>query len=427
MNSEVKEFIKYPHKLGWFLGFDKLTNIHSTWIRNFWINQKDYVLQAHRNSYKTTSVIITGYIWYSLLYPDNPVLLIREEATNAQNTLRTISRLLQSDEMRYVYKDVYNIDNFALVKDNADSIILPTKTKTTIEGSLDCIGAGGSLTGRHYPKIVVDDLMTINDRVSKANRDKKKLLIQELENIKTAEGIMSVSGTPWHKEDGFSILPEPDAYPLGSILIKELTEDKLNRIRSKMSQSLFAANYDLKHIADKDKLFANAQFIEWPIGYIVKGHIDPAYWGIDTTALTLIIRKDSKIIVKGWVFNESIIDNIERITKLLKAYNCSSVIVENNKDEGYTQRELEKHVQGVSGYRETQNKHYKIQQYLKASWDSIYFSEDCQAEYLNQILDYQEGESPDDAPDSLASLLRAQGIGDVFDFKAGVIRHENDY
>jgi hypothetical protein len=36
----------------------------------------------------------------------------------------------------------------------------------------------------------------------------------------------------------------------------------------------------------------------------------------------------------------------------------------------------------------------------------LVWDENIQPEYMNQILDYMEGQEPDDCPDSAASLLR---------------------
>lgn len=46
-----------------------------------------------------------------------------------------------------------------------------------------------------------------------------------------------------------------DCYSTGLI-----ARDKLEELRQSMSDSLFAANYELKHIADKDATFQNPQF-----------------------------------------------------------------------------------------------------------------------------------------------------------------------
>lgn len=404
--NEIYGLLKHPHKLGHYLGFSKLQPIHSEWIKKYWLNTTDYVLQAHRNSYKTTSVIIVGYIWYSMQYPDDTVLLIREESKNAENTIMTISGLLQSQEMRYLYKELYKINDFKLIKDNRNSIILPTKTKVTIEGSLDCIGIGGSLTGRHYKRIIADDIITIKDRVSKAKREETKYILMELENIKTADGVMSVSGTPWHKDDGFSILPVVDAYPLGSIDIPELTTDRINDIRQRTSSSLFAANYLLKHISDENRIFPDAKFIEWDKNQTCNAWVDPAYSGKNTSTLTLVYFKDNKIVVKGWAWRQDITELYEKIKLICGMNNCGTIYMESNADNGLSAKAMELLWPAVRPVREKENKHNKIIMYAKRNWPEIYFSNDCQEDYLSQVIDYEEGQEPDDAPDGLASIIR---------------------
>ena len=43
---------------------------------------------------------------------------------------------------------------------------------------------------------------------------------------------------------------------------------------------------------------------------------------------------------------------------------------------------------------------------MKKYWKDLVFHPDTDPEYMSMILDYREGEKPDDAPDSAASLLR---------------------
>lgn len=406
MNEEIQKLLKEPYKLGHYLGFTKLRPFHSEWIRKYWLSKDDYILQAHRNSYKTTGVIVTGYIWYSLQYPDDTVLLVREEGKNAENTITTIAGLLKSEEVRYLYQELYGIKDFQLVKDNRNSIILPTKTKITIEGSLDCIGMGGSLTGRHYKKIIADDIITIKDRVSKAKREETKYVLMELENIKTADGTLSVSGTPWHKDDGFTILPTADKFPIGSIDIPDLTKIKIDDIRQRTTASLFASNYLLKHIAEEGRIFSEAKFIQWDRNQTCRGWVDPAYSGKCTTSLTLIYFDDKKIIVKGWAWRQDITELYEKIKIICGMYNCGTLFIESNADQGLSAKDMAKIYPSVRPIREKENKHNKIISYAKQNWIDIYFDNDCQEDYLSQVIDYEEGQEPMDAPDGLASLIR---------------------
>ena len=52
------------------------------------------------------------------------------------------------------------------------------------------------------------------------------------------------------------------------------------------------------------------------------------------------------------------------------------------------------------------NKYIKISTHLKGRWADVVFIKETDKEYINQILDYTENSSHDDAPDSLASLIR---------------------
>lgn len=410
MKKSIELALQYPHLLGNFLGETKLSLIHSLWIKKYWLNNQDYILLAHRNSYKTTAVIIIGYIWYSLIYPDKPVLLIREETTNARAALRKISTLLQSDKMQYIYKQIFGINDFKLTKDTADSIVLPTKKKVTMEGSLDVVGIGTSVTGRHYSKLIFDDFVTVNDRISKAKRDKKKLYIQEYESIKTVDGISSYSDTPWHYDDALVMLENrgvlTEKYPIFSIGIDGFNQKKADDLRTRMTRSMFDAQYLLKHTAEESQPFNDIKFCEWEYDFPCYAQIDPAYSGTNTTALTILQYYQDRIIVRGWIWRQDISGIYDDIAEKIKKFNPKELWVENNADKGASEREFRKRYYNIRGYHESQNKLMRIIDNAKKNWLEIYFANDCNMEYVNQISDWSENEDVDDAVDSLASCIK---------------------
>ena len=69
-------------------------------------------------------------------------------------------------------------------------------------------------------------------------------------------------------------------------------------------------------------------------------------------------------------------------------------------------KELRKRDFYAKGYTESQNKFIKITTYLRKYWDRIQFLEGTDAEYVRQILDYNEQAEHDDAPDSAACICR---------------------
>lgn len=404
MTNLAEKILNKPHLLGHYLGYDKLTEIHSQWIIDSWTNKKDYILQAHRNSYKTTAILLIGTIWYLIYNPESTILIVRKEYEGAASILNAISKLYQSTEMQTLYKEL-GYTGITLTEDKKDSITLDKKKQVTKEGNIESMGIGGAITGRHYDKILCDDIETLKDRISKAERVKTRGFVMELMNIKKAGGTITITGTPWHREGVYDILPEASKYPLGSIEIKELTNPLIEEIKQRTTPSLFAINYLLKHISDETKIFKDAKYDRWDNAHVY-GHIDAAYSGRDYTSLTLAEIVAGKTIIKGWVWRESIVDLYEKISSILKNHNCGTVYMEDNADKGLGRIGLMNYYSNISGYHEHENKHNKIILHLKSNWPEVYFDYDCQEEYLSQILDYEEGQSPDDAPDSAASLLR---------------------
>ena len=82
------------------------------------------------------------------------------------------------------------------------------------------------------------------------------------------------------------------------------------------------------------------------------------------------------------------------------------IYCEDNGDKGYLAKDLRSKGERVVKYHESQNKFIKITSYLKVAWKHVYFVDGTDAEYINQICDYNENAEHDDAPDSCASIIR---------------------
>ena len=417
--EEYTIFRKHPHLFGHYLGYTDLIETHSEWIKDAWINDTPS-LQAHRNSYKTTAILIVGFIWYNLFINSNKTcLFIRKSQDEALKIVKAIKTHLESDNVSYILKGLGLLKQGQSIKTlnwSNSSITLSIKTTITPEGSLDCLGMSGSITGSHYDFIFPDDIITLKDRVSKAERETTKDFIRELRNIKKHDGKIFFSGTPWHKEDGWSIIPKPKSFPIGTVPIKGYTKDvlkdKIQEMRSGTTSSLYAANYELVHIASEDLIFTDPKFAEFPEDFIkICGWVDPAYSGENDTAFTILGQaKDKKWHVKGWTWRKSIEQLYTTISEKATDHKCGTIYIESNADKGLSARDLKKIYPLVQTRHEKENKHVRIIGYAKQHWEHLHFANDCQSEYLNQILDYQEGQEPDDAPDSLAGIMREMGF-----------------
>ena len=62
--SEFDALIENPYIYAHMIGFDLLTPFHDNWINKLLWRDEDYTLQAHRDSYKTTCLIVAVTLGY---------------------------------------------------------------------------------------------------------------------------------------------------------------------------------------------------------------------------------------------------------------------------------------------------------------------------------------------------------------------------
>ena len=405
----IRTLIDTPHIIGNLLGYDKLLPIHSEWIKYIWHTNDSRTLQAHRGSYKTTAIIIIGTLIHTIIKPGDRNLILRKEFDlNVKPIIRELTRLYQTDGVKEITTAAWG---YPLEIERADSkeIMLngPDKRNGT-QPNVTGASIYQSLTGQHYDRVLTDDIVTLKDRTSHAEREKVKLQYQELLNIADPGAPISNIGTPWHKQDAFSIMPDANKYDIYSTSIPAFTKEHIQRLRETMSPTLFSANYELKHIVSEDALFAEIKYIGITdySKYSWVCHIDARYMGKDTTAITFGAKDGEKIVLEGFVYDKHVDDCMGDLKALLAIHKCGTIYMETNADKGYLEKEIVKFHPATRRYHERMNKHVKIVQFLKGKWPEVYLSSQSNPEYITQIADYNEGIEPDDAPDSAASIIR---------------------
>lgn len=395
--------LKNPYKLGHLLGFTKLTELHNAWLTDMISANCDKTLQAHRGSYKTTCVSIALTI-LMIVQPNIKILFMRKTDGDVKEIVAQVKKMLLSQVVRYFVKSIYEVE-LKLVTSTQTEITTNLCTDPRGTAQLTAQGSNGSLTGKHFDIIFTDDIVNKDDRVSKAERERTKLVYQELQNIKNRDGRIFNSGTPWHKEDAFTLMPNIERHDCYSTHL--MSDEEIAALRNSMTASLFAANYELKHIADEDVLFANPVTGADP-AMCEQGvcHIDAAYGGEDFTAFTICRKYDNKYYVLGKLWHKHVDDVEDNIIEIRKSFNAGRISCETNADKGYLAKSLRSKGERTAPYAEKMNKYVKITSYLKAEWGKVVFVSGTDAEYIQQVCDYNENAEHDDAPDSLASIIR---------------------
>lgn len=405
----VDFLLNRPVSFAHMLGFTKLSDIHNDWISEMVRGRKDRTLQASRGTYKTTSVSIALAL-INILLPNMRVLFMRKTDDDIKEVVKQVQKILTDPHTQYLVKCIYGVD-LSLTVQSATEINTNLSIDNKGTNQLTGLGMGSSITGKHFDRIFTDDIVNVKDRISKAERDRTKTIYQELQNIRNRGGRIFNTGTPWHKDDCFTIMPDAERFDCYHPEIQKIiSREELESIRRSMSPSLFAANYELRHIAAENALFdTSPQFFD-DAELLRDGiaHIDAAYGGEDYTAFTCGKRNGDILYLYGKMWHNHVDTVLDRILEDSERLQCAPVYCEDNADKGFLAKEIRQKKPGlpVRGYHERENKYQKISEYLRKWWPNIRWLEGTDPDYLAQIMDYTEDAEHDDAPDSAACVCR---------------------
>lgn len=410
MNEALIRSIKEtPVKYARALGFDLLTDVHNDWLRTMLLCPDDYTLLGHRGSYKTTCLSV-ALAFGAVLKPHKSTFFIRKTDDDVTEIVAQAQKILDSDLMHYVTYEIYGID-LELTTRSAYKIDTNLARSNRGQVQIQGMGLNGSVTGKHADYIYTDDIVNVKDRISRAEREQTKRQYMELQNVKNRGGRIMNTGTPWHKDDCISaLMPNVHRYTVYDTGL--ITPEQQQHLRDSMSPSLYAANYELRHIADADSMFAAPDILpdtadNTSLIYGGLSHIDAAYGGDDCTAYTVMREQpDGTIVAYGKLWQRHVDECLPTIQQIHDDLRAGTIACEKNGDKGYLAEEIESMGLPVYSYAEAANKYIKISTYLRKAWPRIKWLAGTDPDYLAQILDYTEFATHDDAADSAASLVR---------------------
>ena len=385
------------------LGFPLLTDLHRDWCREMVFGKEDHTLQAHRGSYKTTTVSIALWL-LMLLRPNAQMAFFRKTDADVKEILEQVKKMLRTDVTQYLSEGLWGV-SCQITTDNMLEVSTSLSSDARGGAQLTGMGIGGSLTGKHYDLIFTDDIVNLKDRASRAERERTKDAYREIKNLVNRGGKIFNTLTPWHVDDASTLMPEPERWPWDTTGL--MTKEQYDEIAKVTTPSLLAANYQLRHIPSDDVIFTDPKTgASHEKVYHGMCHVDAAYYGEDYTAFTAMAVHDGKYYVYGRLWRKHVDDCMPLIMADYQRLMLGRLYTETNADKGYSARAFKEKGASVVPYNEHENKHIKIVTYLKQVWPDVIFVNGTDEEYISQVCDYTEDAEHDDAADSAACCAR---------------------
>ena len=418
----LRAWLNEPHKFGHLLGYEKLTPLHGEWIKIFLRYNRFDVLQAFRGSYKSTCGVVAMVLLF-LCFPDMRLLIVRKTGDLASDILKTVQRHFETNDVLRLY--VFSRWGITDVKTkiwSSERTQFAFKKTITPQPSLMAVGVGASITGGHFDYIWTDDISTIDDRYSPAERRWTISYFRELENLIDPLGQTRLSGTPWHEEDVFSIIEakyfENRQFPFGMVDLPAAELKEIAARKDRLPYAEWCCNYELRHVQDNDTLGAFEAVDVWDCQYCV-AFIDPSFsdkTDTDSTAVSLVgVNRQGKILFTGLKLPKSISDEktrIEILNFLSRFTPIESVLESQLADtsiffiDAFRSSEHAYPIKNLwTVKRQFRNKHERIAATVIANKPDMRILNGTQADYSLEVSRYYKGAAHDDCPDSLAGAI----------------------
>lgn len=192
----------------------------------------DSLTLCPRSFIKSTVVTIAGTIWYLLNHKNHCVLIVSNNKENAKKFLKGIADHFTGNQLfRYLFAD-YAPQDFK-EDPTKEQLTIPSRSnKGRREASIEIAGIDTSLAGRHYEKIVEDDIVHEINVPPKGSIEIMQTVFLQHQNLDhlLKTGVQddviphrATVGTRWHDGDAYGRMLHPDEemYDLIEALIAE--------------------------------------------------------------------------------------------------------------------------------------------------------------------------------------------------------------
>lgn len=172
-----------------------------------------------RGHLKTAIVTKALSIKWILNDPNVRILLANQVWDKSREMLSEIKGHLEGkSELPKIFGD------FVSGRWNEEKIEVAQRSKSLAAATITTTGVEAEMTSTHFDKIILDDLMGLQNYKTKEQRDKVRAFYRSMINLLEPDGQMIVIGTRWHLDDLYQTIidNESDYY---DIMVRAVVED----------------------------------------------------------------------------------------------------------------------------------------------------------------------------------------------------------
>lgn len=424
-SAALGDWLERPHEFARLMGQGEFSPLHGEWMKIFLQAKRLEVLQAYRNSFKTTCGL-DAIILIFLARPETRLLIARKTDTLAAQLVLAIQKLFETNAVLRLWLNArYGSPDVKTKEWSQEKTVFSFKRNVTVQPSITAAGVSSSLTGAHFDLIWCDDIVTREDRLSGAERAATLSFFRECFNLLEPGGSLILTGTPWHENDLFSTLDakffEGRRFPIGSPGLPPLTPEWIAAEKIRQGPSLWAANYELTHVHSEDVIGALHFCPGLSTPYRV-AFIDPSFSnarGSDTCAAVVVefdiqngeIRFDGK----AWEKSITHADVIREILLFLDPHKPIETCLESQLSDSteiflqsFRLAEITLGLRTKNNWtykRQSANKHERIQSHVHANKPRLRAAQGIDPDFLRLVVGYHKAAEIKDPADALAGAI----------------------
>lgn len=235
-----------------------------------WVNKR-INLMAPRNFAKSTCFTVVSSLWFIGNNPNIRILIVSASAMQAQGFLREIKdKITKSPKYRQVFGDLFPEEATSPGEKWTSNEIIVRRSATHKDPTVTALGSGGPILSKRADVIICDDILSVENTRTAAQREKIKQWYNEvLVPVLEPDGVIINVGTAWNLEDLLHEQirnPRADVrkrykalLPDGTSLWPERwTTEKLDELKDEIGSIAFSKSYLNEAISSEDAVFKSS-------------------------------------------------------------------------------------------------------------------------------------------------------------------------